>query len=463
VKKSDEIKQKIADATDRAEAIVNLAKDKDGNDRPLSVDEQKSWKSIMDEKDGELAKLNAELKSAIAYEGEVARLRAARQTTETPTPVYGQSGKPAGADGASALPANVRVVNPTLRAFTWAKDKDQNLRNAYDCGLWFKALVKRDQPSIDRLAARRGDWLATLNESNPQDGGTLVVPEFERSVITYREMVGVVRKLARIVQMGSDSYTFYKQSGGTTVYYPGEEGTITASDFDFAAVSLQAKKRAILAYVSTELNDDAIVSVMDLLAADIGHQFALQEDNEGIKGDGTSTYGGVLGLRPAAIAATAGTATAATGHDTWPELDYSDIASAIAKLSDKYQSMPISWLCSAAFKWQVFDRLAYAQSGASAEVLVNGVPVAAFAGRPIYVCDRMPTTAAASTVCALAGSFENCLVLGERAGIRIATSEHVAFTTDQIAVRGTTRYDIKVHEQGDTSTAGALVSLKTAA
>ena len=64
---------------------------------------------------------------------------------------------------------------------------------------------------------------------------------------------------------------------------------------------------------------------------------------------------------------------------------------------------------------------------------------------------------------ALFGAFGDCAILGERTGIRIATSEHVAFTTDQIAVRGTVRYDIKVHEQGNTSTAGALASLKTAA
>lgn len=462
MKKSDEIRKAIADATDRAEALVNLAKDKDGKERELNADEQKTWSAIMAKDTGELATLEGQLQTALAHEAEVDRLRAARTTNSTPTPVYNQNGTPAGADGAS-LPNSVRVINPTLKAFAWAKDKDTNLRNAYDCGLWLKATIRRDQASIDALAARRGDWMATFNENNPQDGGYLVVPEFERSIITYREQVGVSRRLARVIQMGSDTYTFQKQSGGTTVYYPGEEGSITASDFDVSRVSLVAKKRAILSYISNELNADAMISIVDLLTSDMGHQFALQEDKEVILGDGTSTYGGVFGLKPAITAATAGVSQAATGNDLWSELTYADIAACMSKISDKYRNMPLAFVCSAPFKWQVFDRLALAQGGSLTINMIDGVPQAMFDGYPVIVTDRMPTTTAAATICAMFGSFENCLILGERAGIRIATSEHVGFTTDQIAVRATTRYDVKVHEQGDTSTAGALAALKTAA
>jgi len=456
VKKTDEIKKQIADLTDEVTALDALA---DKENRDLIPEEQARWKAIMAKDTGELAVLESKLKAATEFENERARARAARELVMTPTPVFNSNGTPAGGD---TPPLNIRVVNPTLRAFK-AQTKDQAVRNAYEAGLWLKAVIKRDQASIDKLAARRSDFLATLNENAPADGGYLVVPTFENAVITHREMVGKSRQLGRVIQMPSDNHTIYKQSGSTTVYFPGEEGTITASDFDFATVTLQAKKRAILSYISSELNDDAIVSVVDLLAADMGQQFALKEDQEAIAGDGTSTYGGVLGLRPAAIAATAGTAQAATGNDTWPELTYADCAAAMAKISDKYQGMPMSWLCSAAFKWQVFDRLCLAQGGALPVDMMNGVPQASFAGHRIVVCDRMPTTAAAATVCALFGSFENCLLIGDRQGIRIATSEHVAFTTDQIAVRATTRYDIKVHEQGDTSTAGALASLKTAA
>lgn len=460
MKKSDTLRAKIAELSDEAEALVNVA-EKDGRD--LSAEEQTRWSALMAKDTGEVAKLQNELQAAVAHEEEVARLRALRLATATPIePTFDSTGtKPA---ASQALPPNVRVVNPRLAAFKGQGNREQALRDAYDSGLWFKALFNRhDKAAQDKLASRRGDWVATLNESTPTDGGYLVPPQFEQAVIVYREQVGALRKIARIVQMSSDTYTFVKQTAGTTVYYPAEEGSITASSPTFGRVSLTAKKRAILSYISNELNDDAMVSAMDLLASDMGHQFALKEDQEGIAGDGTSTYGGVQGIRPAVIAATASVNTAATGNDLWSEQTVSDLAATMSKLSDVYRSMPLSWLCSGPFKWQVFDRLALAQGGALTINLVDGQPQPMFMGYQVVISDRMPTTTAASTVACLFGAFGDAIVLGERAGIRVAVSEHVGFTTDQIAVRATTRYDIKCHQVGDTSTAGAVAGHKTAA
>jgi HK97 family phage major capsid protein len=462
VKKSDELKQKIADATDRAEAIVNLAKDDKGNDRSLSADESKSWKAIMDEKDGELAKLNAELKAALAYEAEVARLQAARAALATPVqPVF----NPTGAGPAvPAVPTNARIITPTLRAFKGA----DAARDAYDCGLWFIANALRgSKPALandcrEKAIARRGmEWFATQNEGTPADGGYLVPTQFENAVIVYREQVGVARKLARVVQMTSDNWVSMKQTSGTTVYYPGEETAITASDANFARYSLTAKKRAILAYVSSELNADSAVSIMDLLASDMGHQFALKEDQEFIAGDGTSTYGSVTGVRPAVIAATAGVYSPIADEDAWEELTTATHLATMALVADKYRGGTLSWVCSQSYKWQVMDRLAIAQGGAGAFDLVGGQMVPRFLGYPVITTDRMPTTTAVSQVSALFGNFSDAAIIGDRSGLEVKLSEHVAFTTDQIAVRGTTRYDIHVHEEGNTSTAGAIVGLET--
>lgn len=455
MKKSDEIRQAIAELTDQAEALVNVA---EKENRELNADEQAQWSAIMAKDTGEIAKLQSKLTAQVAHEEEVARLRtlraAARTQLEPPVlPVHG-----------AVVPSpQVRLVTTRLRAFQANGDREQALKDAYDCGLWFKAVLKKDAEAKEKLISRRGaDWYATNNETTAADGGYLVPAPLANAIIVSREQIGAMRRLATIMPMSSATQTFTKQTGGTTVYYPGEEGAITASDLLFAQVSLSAKKRAILTYVSNELRDDAIVSVMDLVAQDMGHQFGLKEDQEGIAGDGTSTYGGVLGLRPANIAATASISTAATGHDTWPEIDMADLMAAISLIPDKYR-INLSWLCSAAFKFQVFDRLALAAGGAAAADIVGGQPQERFIGYPIVISDRMPTTTAAATVCCLFGNFPRTVVLGDRNDIRFATSEHVAFTTDQMAIRATTRYDIQVHEEGDTSAVGAVVSLKTAA
>lgn len=467
MKKSDNLRAKIAELSDEAEALVNIA-EKEG--RELSADETSRWSALMAKDSGEIARLQVDLQAAIAQEEEVARLRALRMANVTPAAdVFDRTGaRPA--NTTTALPDSVRWVSPNLRAFKSSTDREQNLRDCFDAGLWFKAAVLSNTrrhaegaAAADKLRARRGDsWLATMNETTPTDGGFLVPPVLQNALIVYREQVGVARRLCRVMPMSSDNLTFLRQTAGTTVYYPGEEGQITASSPTFGMVQLQAKKRAILSYVSNELKDDALIGVMDVLVSDMGHQFAFQEDKELILGDATSTYGGVEGVKQALTTATASLVSAATNNDTWPEITYADLAKAMAALPDKFRGMPCAWLCSAAFKWQVFDRLCLAQGGALEQSMANGIPGAMFAGYPIVVSDRMPTTTAAATLCAIFGAFGNAVALGDRNEVRIATSEHIKFDYDQIGVRATVRYDINVFEEGDTTNAGALIGFKTA-
>jgi len=464
VKKSDIIKAQIAELTDKAEALVNIA-EKEG--RELTADEQTEWTAIMHKDTGEIAKKQVELQAVLTREEEETRLRALRAANmATPEPVFDRNGAAA---ALPALPANVRVINPTLKAFTGNGNKEQALRDAYDSALWFKSLLLSHTPrhaegqaAHEKLLARRGqEWFATQNETTPTDGGYLVPPAFENAVVVYREQVGVSRRLARVISMTSDTWTGVKQTSGTTVYYPGEEGAITASDANFSRYTLSAKKRAILAYVSSELNDDAAVSVMDLLAMDMGHQFALQEDKEFVIGDGTSTYGGVIGVKTAVVAATATVYTPTADEDEWSELTIATHLAGMSLLADKYRGLPLAWLCSAPYKWQVMDRLSLAQGGAIAADVTGGINAGTFLGYPVVVSDRMPTTTAVSTVGAIFGAFQNAVILGSRGGISVAVSPHYAFNTDQIAVRATTRYDIHCHEEGTTAVAGAIVGVST--
>jgi HK97 family phage major capsid protein len=107
------------------------------------------------------------------------------------------------------------------------------------------------------------------------------------------------------------------------------------------------------------------------------------------------------------------------------------------------------------------DRLALASNGAVSQVFIDGIPQDRFLGYEVVLSDDMPSTTAVSQVCCIFGNFDRAVLLGERNEVRIAVSEHVAFQTDQTAVRATVRYDIAVHEEGDTSTAGAIVGLAT--
>ncbi len=438
MKKSDITKQEIAAIIDQAEAVVNTA---EAAGRELTPAEQKTFNAAM----AKVEPLQERLKDELQTEANINAMRAAKQSVNTPTLVYGSTSQP-------------RVVEPKLGAF-------KNSRDAHDCGLWLSAVLLRNPEARDKLEARRGSsWLATQNESSVVDGGYLVPQPLSDAIIVSREQIGATRKLVQMYPTNAETLSIPKRSTGLTVYYPGEEGAITDSSATFGAVNLVTKKRAVLTYVSNELRDDSIVPIMDVLAQEMGHALALKEDGEYINGDGTSTYGGVAGIKTLIAAATASISQFATGHDLWAETDISDLTKAMSKLADQYR-VPgqLSWLCSAAFKWQVFDRLAVNSNGALSQVMVDGIPQDMFLGFPIVLSDRCPTTEAAATVACYFGNFKRATAMAERSGVRVALSEHVAFTTDRVALRATTRYDISCHEMGDTSTAGAVIGLKTAA
>jgi HK97 family phage major capsid protein len=74
------------------------------------------------------------------------------------------------------------------------------------------------------------------------------------------------------------------------------------------------------------------------------------------------------------------------------------------------------------------------------------------------------TTAQTSTTgIILFGNLSMAAVMGTRRELTIETSNQVAWTTDQIAIKGSQRFDINVHDTGSASVAGPVVALATPA
>ena len=49
--------------------------------------------------------------------------------------------------------------------------------------------------------------------------------------------------------------------------------------------------------------------------------------------------------------------------------------------------------------------------------------------------------------------------MGDRRGMTISRSTEYKFAEDQIAIKGTERFDINVHNTGDNTTPGSIVAL----
>ena len=183
-----------------------------------------------------------------------------------------------------------------LRAF---KGKNAEA-NAYKSGKWLMATIMGDA-AARQWCREHGIEIRVQVEGINTAGGFLVPDEMERAIIDLREEYGNARKNCRFKPMSSDHSITPRRTGGVTAYFIGETTAITESEKSWNQVELTAKKLGALTRMSTDLSEDAIINIADDLAQEMAYAFAAKEDACCIDGDGTSTYGGMIGIRPKMI------------------------------------------------------------------------------------------------------------------------------------------------------------------
>lgn len=354
-----------------------------------------------------------------------------------------------------------QVYNRIARLQAFKSDRD-----AYNAGMFLRAVVGREYNRNDIQAeqhCQKLGWRITNagTEGSGSAGGYLVPTPLSQTIVDVRESVGVMRRLLNVMPMTSDTLTVAKRSGGLTVYGGGEapSADMTASDKSWKQVKLVADKRYVVHQLSQELTDDAIINVVDDAVMEMGYALALAEDTEAISGDGTSTYRGVTGIVNAI--GSAGVYTAGSGDDTWGELAMVDFTGTMGKLPSKFWNGQLSWVCSSAFYHTVMLRVLAEAGGNTISTLQAGDAGARFMGYPVYFTDRLPTATAASTKHAYFGNWRELGMIGDRGAVRVARSDDFAFLRDLTTIKATSRYDIVLHEPGDSSNAGAVVALST--
>jgi HK97 family phage major capsid protein len=291
-------------------------------------------------------------------------------------------------------------------------------------------------------------------------GGFTVPDEFENELITLREQYGVFRRNARVVPMSSDVKRIPQRASTVTAYFVGEASAITESQQVFDQVQLVAKKLGVVTTISSELNEDNVVNLGDDLAGEIAYAFALKEDDCGFNGDGTSTYGGIVGLATALADATYQVSDG--GQTTYAAVTQAEISAGFRKLPAwAAQRNNIKIFCSKNAYHGIFERLAMAAGGVTAAEMANGLVAPKFFGYPVEFAQVIPVTESASATFAYIGDLAQGCYFGDRRQQTVAFSDSAlnAFEQDEIAVRGTQRFDILCANVGSASAYGALVKM----
>jgi HK97 family phage major capsid protein len=326
---------------------------------------------------------------------------------------------------------------------------------AHDAGMFYASALFGNRKA-ERYCESHGLISNAMTEGNDLRGGAVVPEVLESTIVELREQFGVFRQESTVVPMSSDSHIMPKVVGELTSYYVSEMGAITPSDMTLTQIRLTAKKLATLTAVSSELDEDAVVSMAEMLTRSIAYSFALEEDKAGFIGDSTITYGGISGLNTLLAA---GSTVTATSRQTFGVLTMADFEGCIGRVKQWAGSSP-KWYISQAGWANSMQRLLNAAGGNDLALLAMG-PTKMFMGYPVVISQVLPQalTGTTGTLACFFGDLRQGVYMGSRRGVNVQVDPSLYFNQDALAVRATQRYDINIHDRGDASNAGGIVKL----
>ena len=362
---------------------------------------------------------------------------------------------------------------------------------AYNFGLYLAGVANQMQNPLfykevsDKLSMRGinmdGLQRRALSEVSNAQGGYLVPIEFSDTIIELIEQFGMFRANTNVVPMTSDLLTIPRYHQMTTAYWQQENAAITEStSHTLNQIQLTAQTLAVFMLWSNQLGEDAFINLGDYFAGLAAKNLAYKEDAAAFLGDGTSTYGNVVGLKTAFnnVAGNPGIYTATSGSATnWGAITKADVAGWIGKLR-VYGGATNKIYCSSAFYANVLLNLMLSGGGNTFQTIQSGVGDTmsqykrTFMGYEVVVTEVLPFTASSADTVAYFGDLSLASMLGERRQTTVATSREAgnAFQNNQTAMRIDERIAINIHDVGGATLdpagnaiAGPIVALKTAA
>lgn len=308
--------------------------------------------------------------------------------------------------------------------------------------------------------ALKSEFPDVVKAFGTSDAGNLVPEEYSGTIVNLMETYGVFERNALRVPMSTDIQRYSKKTGRMSAVPMAEGNSISETKPTLANKALTARKWGSFVSFPTEVSDDAVAAIGEMIAMDMAEAFALAVDEAGFLGDGTSTYNNISGVIEALIseAIIAGSGDAG---DKWSGLVEDDFLKMIAAVTQRtFQGNNAKFFCSAQFYWLVMVPLILAKGGVTAGEMEGRRQFQAF-GFPVEITQVLPSTPGDEQIPCVFGNLRAGATLGDRRQLTVKQSEHFMFDDDAIAVLGTRRFDIQVDGAGTGSTVEVLAALQT--
>lgn len=267
---------------------------------------------------------------------------------------------------------------------------------------------------------------ARLTTQSDPDGGFVVPSEMEAGIDRVLGKLSAMRGLATVRPIGAATYKKLVNVGGTTSGWVGENssrqetGTSKLVGLDFPAMELYAQPGA-----TQTMLDDNSMSIEQWLADEVSIEFAEQEGDAFVNGNGVAKPRGLLSY-PAI----------ANANYTWGKIGFiksgasggfvapTTSASPADALIDLYYALKSGYRSGAA--WLMSDATMSAvrkfkdAQGAFIWAPPSGTAeVGTILGKPVYTDDGMPAANSNGNLAIAFGDFKRAYLIIDRMGIRV--------------------------------------------
>jgi len=203
-----------------------------------------------------------------------------------------------------------------------SNDELANLSKEDKILVWFKAMINKDRDN-------RADFVfKALIEGTDAQGGYLVPEEFRAEVFRILPDMAVMRKLARVIPMTTDTLNLNTLSARPYAYWTSEYASKSTTSAEFGRVTLQPNDLVCLLPVTHQLIADANIDVIRFVVELFAEAIAAAEDDAFFTGSGSG--------QPQGIASCSSTGSIASGG----LLNFDDIISAIYSRKQRIRQAP---------------------------------------------------------------------------------------------------------------------------
>ena len=284
-----------------------------------------------------------------------------------------------------------------------------------------------------------------MSEGDLTQGGYLVPEEFGGKIDRAALELAIVKPRARVYPMKSNRITFaadvdYTHNtnywGGITIYRTSEAAAKTVSKPTYERIALTLHKLTGLVYVSDELLEDSVVALEAELTRKFSGAIAFVQDDDFLNGTGVNmALGALVAANPCLIV------QAAVGGQGAATIIAENIRDMWSRLYPAGQMNSV-WVANIETFPQLFGMAMAVGAGGVPVWLpaggMSGSPYQSLMGRPLIFTEKCQALGTAGDI-ALCDFSQ--YAIGEKGGVKMASSIHIKFVEDETAFRFVLRYD----------------------